>query len=419
MGDVFDDLLADGATKAVEAGQNSSSSAVKTVADVAAGAVKGAAVATAVSEGITWASIGSAVAIAAAAPTAAGGAAAVTALGLGSAIGSAIPIPGLGTLIGVVIGALVAIANLFRGPNYTYLARDPHQAKTLLELIRVSPTLLPHIMSIIVSGDAQTDPAELAGKMAAFFNGKRDPLSTELAERMGGLKGDVDGRKFDENLLVRIVKQLKLLAHEGPRIKWSGPVVYPSSLDMLPALAQKAPDYDAWKEHDGLPLKYIQLTGEWDYRPWRNSVLPNPTLLLGGPLRPDPILDPAFWRQTIRAWADGQDVAPLIKSRDGAQRTLGVLRKALAASKQKLELGRERGEADSIQLGPLANEVRELRLLAGEDGPDPALSSVFGDVAVRQPVIRKRPSLVGLAVLAAGTITLAGILATSEAEARP
>jgi hypothetical protein len=382
MGDIFDDALDFGASKAAEAASQSGNPVGSVAGGAVAGGLKGAAIGAAVSQAVTWGSIGTAAALA----QAGAGAAALGALGVGAAVGNAIPIPGVGALIGALVGAFVALANAFKGPDFFYLARTPREAKLLLELIRVEPTFLPHLVALVVLDEDAHDP-ELFGKKAKqFWQGVREKKLVAAAKRIGGLKGD-DGKRFDEDTLYVIVKALKLLAREGPGIKFEGPVVYPgyylktiSPTVWMFSKLNGWPDVDAWEADDEVAFKYVEAKGPWDYTLWSFPKPHSPMFeLFGRELNPDPLLNPQYLRSLIEAWAEGKDPTPIIKGAYGAKRILNILRENLS---ENLVIGRERGEAAHIDLRPLQDEIKALRVLAGEHGPDPVLEKIFGDVTV-------------------------------------
>lgn len=383
-----------GANEDVTVGKDSAGKIVGNVtANAVTSGVKGAVIGTAVAEGVTWGSIGTAAVLA----QAGAGTAALSAIGVGAAIGNAIPIPGLGAAIGAIIGALVALGNAIKGPDFAYVARTPEEARTILSLIRVSPTFLPHLVATLVLEGKAQDPGALAASTQAFWQGKRDPVLVDLAQRMGGVK-EGGGKAFDESDLYQLVKSLKLLAGEVPGVRFKGPVVTPSAArtGMPDAFARRWPDYDAWHESGGLPLKYLYALGPWDYQRTDLSMLPAPVAAMFS--QPDPLLNPVYLKSLIAQWAEGRDVVPVVDA-DGARRVLDVLRKHLPAS---LAVAKDRSEAQHIDLSPLREEIKAVRRLAGEMGPDPVLGAIFGDVT-------PDPDFSGIALAGVAGLVLAGI----------
>lgn len=390
LGDIFTDA-AEGAAKAVEKSGSAGKAAASLTTSAIGGAATGAAVATAASQAVSWGSLGTAALISAVAPTAAGTAAAASTIGAGFAIGNAIPIPGIGAAIGAIVGAMVAFINLFKGENYVYVAKTPRQAKLLLEAIRVSPVLLPHLMALLTADEGKNDPASIAnGMVIASGNSRLDEVfrSTkvalvEYAKKVGGLRGDVSEKKFGVQDLYRLVKGLKLLAREGPGLKFKGPVVFPpfpTQLDKGVLASAGSPDQDAYLEFDEKPLQYVRLVGPWDYEKQPKTIVPSINkVLFGRDLNPDPLLNPSFLRSTIEAWAEGKEVPTVVKSAKGAQRILKTLRDYLPKT---MSMSRDRGAAANLDFSSLRNEIKLIRAIAGESGPDKKLSSIFGDVSL-------------------------------------
>jgi len=134
--------------------------------------------------------------------------------------------------------------------------------------------------------------------------------------------------------------------------------------------------------------------GVWD----RNSCA-NPYICQVDPTEPltDPkVLEPIYW-QLVANLRKGQSYAApsMIKTPAQAQATLTFMRKYGQTSMNWSQLA---GAKPQIR-----EEVKALRLLAGEDGPDPALATVLGgDVTVHQPPKGPGPYKPGVQVYVGG-----------------
>src|SRR5262249_42895891 len=99
----------------------------------------------------------------------------------------------------------------------------------------------------------------------------------------------------------------------------------------------------------------------------------------------DPLTDPAYLqsiRDAIVGTSDPRAVAehlalqPVVVTRKTAQRMLALLRHELVAN------GLPHWAEARAHHGEIAREIRRVRRIAGEEGADPHLSRVFGDVSL-------------------------------------
>ena len=123
------------------------------------------------------------------------------------------------------------------------------------------------------------------------------------------------------------------------------------------------------------------------YNPVSDRSCKNPYLCRVDPDEPltDPKVLAHIYAHARRGWAKGARskdfasyVLPSVRTPTQAKALLAILREHT-----KTFAGLEQWSASKHNDGPVCDEVRALRRLAGESGPDPVLSALFGDVTVQ------------------------------------
>ena len=130
-------------------------------------------------------------------------------------------------------------------------------------------------------------------------------------------------------------------------------------------------------------VRYLKLaSGEHPMQPgWQLDSNPylthvDPTDPLTNPVYLQSIRDAIVGTSDPRAVARHLALQPVVVTRETADRMLALLRHELVAN------GLPHWAEAQANLGDIAREIRRVRYIAGEEGADPRLSRVFGDVSL-------------------------------------
>lgn len=397
------------------------------------------------------------------------GAEAAAALGIGAAIGNAIPIPLIGAAIGAIIGAFIGLglylSSIGHQPPTHLVAKTPEQARQLLAIFRTDPTFLfrywdqvgrnaidPANPDSWPAGTQMADPqgqvwtkrddarwvvtgkikptdqampdpfdaarkanpaappygwldehnqAHYGGRLLNVQHGGWDPASEDLK-----LSPDQILEKFAWvfSQIVILIRELRIAAGDcSPSMKSAGIncTPYQESTAKTP-LAHPVTVFDSWYWD---PLSGNVALGQTSSDPIKSYVFWSGTDV-DEPLTSMHNLAKLYW-----IWIRNKNAPPEVASAQAAESLLKVLRSGLRSGMTYVDTS---GNKQPVVFDEgFREEVRTIRTIAGEKGPDHALTKILGgDVTpISKPRKASGPSsgaedkTVGLLVLG-GTVTL-------------
>jgi hypothetical protein len=282
--------------------------------------------------------------------------------------------------IGALVGALTGWAEACGTTNYILIAKTPEDARTLVTLVRLHPPLMWE--SVIGS---VKDVAKGCFNDVNFDKFYDPATRSSLAALKPEAICATDGDAFTDVSI--IWRSLQLLAGEVSGVHFPGPVVFPSSYSRR--TSNKGFNYGNQPPPDSAT---VSLPGVLDYigtckgkdsdcgpQGWGAYTC--------DPLTKEQAKDPLMWPTGAAAvykdWATGRATIPEIKDAHTASVVLSVLRTQLPAiAKGVTTYGGTKVELNDPRI---RRAIKSVRVLAGEDGPDPVLSPLVGDVTINQP----------------------------------
>ena len=313
--------------------------------------------------GMTAASTAGAVFTAVGATAVGAAAEAAAAVGIGAAIGTAIPVPLLGTAIGAAIGAITAAGIAISDALKDDFQPTPQQAAALLVLMRLEPALLFTGIDNATTPDKAAVLARylrvVSGEVPTGALGNNGVWDRHSCSNPYICKADPSEPLTDPAFLQPIYDAVRKIGNytiKGSDGSWhSGGWLTPGQ--------HVDPNGDSRSWPVGTTLDFADGT-QWRLRTQQQTFGLNST--------------DATWDQSGAAKSKFTDFIPSdIKSPADARTILGALRNNVAV------FGAATGWSQvQNQLSDIAAEIRAVRQIAGEVGPDPVLASVFGDVTV-------------------------------------
>jgi hypothetical protein len=420
--------------------------------------------------GGTAAAVGGAVAaVTAVAATVAGTAtvgAVATAMGIGALVGNAIPIPFVGAAIGAIVGAFIGLglwlSSAGHQPPTNLIAKTPEQARYLLDIFRVDPTFLfrfwdqvgrsaidPASPDTWPAGTQMVDPSHniwtkrddarwvVTGKASADVQTMKDPFdaarkSNPAAPPYGWLDTNNKPHFGGKLLAVQpggwgpLADDLKLSPDElANKFAWvfSQIVILIRELriasgDCSPSMASAGIHCTPYSDKTAkTPLGHpVTVADSWYWGPFKgNEAL--------GKTSSDPIESYVFWSGTdvdepltsihnlarlYWLWIRNKTAPPEVRSPTDARRILKVLRAGLRSG---MSYQTPSGKMPVVFDQSFVDELKTLRGMAGESGPDAALAKIVGaDVTPVSTAATKKASGPLLEDKTVGYMVLGGVV---------
>jgi hypothetical protein len=355
------------------------------------------------------------------------------AMGVSEAIGNAIPIPLLGAAIGAIVGAFVSLGlwltSAGRQPDTYKIASTPEEARRLLTIFRIDPTFLFRFWDQV--GRSQIDPANpdqwpagtvmvdpagslwtkqdnarwrVTGKAPPGVPTMPDPfdaarasnpaappygwLDTEekphfggrlLAAQPGGWGPALDETKLSPahlaerwawvfSQIVIMIRELRAAAGDcSPTMQSAGVNCTPwSDKTAKTPLGNPVTVFDSWYWD---PFKGNQALGRQVADPLESYVF------YANPDVDEPLTSIHHLAALYYVWIRNKNAPPEVHSPRAAHQALNILREGL---KKGLVYDSPGGSQKIVFDQAFVDELKNLRWIAGEKGPDMKLSEIVG-----------------------------------------
>ena len=361
------------------------------------------------------------------------GAEAAAAFGIGAAVGNAIPIPLIGAAIGAIIGAFIGLglwlSSIGHQPPTNLIANTPEKARYLLEMFRADPTFLFWFWD--QAGRSAIDPASpdtwpagtqmvgpdhniwtkrddarwvVTGKAAANVATMKDPFdaarkSNPAAPPYGWLDANNKPHFGGKLLAVQpggwgpLMDDLKLSPDELlSKFAWVFSQIVILIRELRIASGDCSPSMDSAGIHctpysdktAKTPLAHpVTVSDSWYWGPFKgNEAL--------GKTSSDPIESYVFWSGTdvdepltslhhlaklYWLWIRNKTAPPEVRSPADARNILKVLRSGLRSG---MTYQTPSGKMPVVFDQGFVDELKIIRGMAGETGPDPVLTKIIG-----------------------------------------